>query len=87
MWNQHVAQADGVSEKLEFYLMIYFAIYPTFPDNAERLGAEHAAGEMNHLQNYLATRGAQLSKTPEFLAFYALPYIQVPQVRFVHTFL
>ena len=31
-----------------------------------------------HFKTYLDSRGAELSKTSEFLAFYALPYIQKP---------
>lgn len=35
--------------------------------------------EQSDFKQYLDTRGAELSRTSEFLAFYALPYIQNPR--------
>jgi hypothetical protein len=34
---------------------------------------------VEHFKKYLETKGSELSKTNEFLSFYALPYIQKPQ--------
>ena len=34
---------------------------------------------MEYFKEYLDTRGAELSKTSEFLHYYALPYISKPQ--------
>ena len=63
--------------KLEFYLQIYFLIYPIHP-----LFKKSQFVDKNTLakyKKYLETKGSELSKTNEFLPYYALPYIQKPQ--------
>lgn len=44
--------------------------------------------EQGAFKNYLDTKGADLSKTSEFLPFYALPYIPNPRDHpsFKHLF-
>lgn len=63
--------------KLEFYLQIYFLIYPIHPlfKKSQFLDKNTVA----KFKKYLETKGSELSKTNEFLPFYALPYIQKPQ--------
>ena len=67
---------DTAIQKIEFYLMVYFTIYPIHPVNPARDELEKLAEEMKHFKIFIETKGAQLSKTPEFLSFYALPYIK-----------
>jgi hypothetical protein len=37
--------------------------------------------EMEAFKNFLGTKGCKLSKTSEFLSYYALPYIPNPHVH------
>lgn len=63
--------------KLEFYLQIYFLIYQIHP-----LFKKSQFLDKNTVikyKKYLETKGSELSKTNEFLPYYALPYIQKPQ--------
>lgn len=62
--------------KLEFYLRIYFAVYPAFmaqgpPGQIEK----DLRRELNAFKEFLDSSGGYLSKTSEFLQYYALPYV------------
>jgi len=64
---------------LEFYLHIYFAVYPAFMGSGPQVQNEKdLRRELAAFKQYLDTRGADLSKTSEFLQYYALPYVQNP---------
>mgnify|MGYP006950290537 CR=1 FL=1 len=65
------------AKKLEFYLRIYFVIYIHHPYNTQTRpkSDKELKKEQNDFKLYLDTKGAELSRTSEFLAFYALPYI------------
>lgn len=63
--------------KLEFYLQIYFLIYPIHPLFKKTQFLDK--NTVLKYKKYLETKGSELSKTSEFLPFYALPYIQKPQ--------
>jgi len=72
---------DFVTKKLEFYLHLYFVVYIFHPYNNQNFrerSEQELKAEQVDFKNYLDSRGAELSKTSEFLAFYALPYIQNP---------
>ncbi|OWF46707.1 LisH domain-containing protein ARMC9 [Mizuhopecten yessoensis] len=75
LWNEHlppnVRDSDAVAKKLEFYLNIYFAIYPIKFGRGQREGDRC----MTDFKKYLENRGASLSQTTEFLPFYALPFV------------
>lgn len=73
-------KVDFRTKKLEFYLRIYFVVYIYHPHNQNfRVRSEkELKKEQMEFKNYLDTKGAELSRTSEFLAFYALPYIQNP---------
>lgn len=75
LWNENlppgVRDSDAVAKKLEFYLNIYFAIYPIKFARGQR----EADRCMTDFKKYLENRGASLSQTTEFLPFYALPYV------------
>ena len=66
------------AKKLEFYLRIYFVIFVNHPYSSQQKKAvseKDLKKEQFDFKMYLDTRGAELSRTSEFLAFYALPYI------------
>ncbi|KAG6931946.1 armadillo repeat containing 9 [Chelydra serpentina] len=84
LWEEHISSSlrdnEPLSQKLEFYLHIHFAIYllkhsvgkPDKADFDERI---------SHFKTYLETKGAALSQTTEFLPFYALPFVPNPMVH------
>jgi len=75
---QEMQRRDFVTKKLEFYLHIYFVVYIYHPYNNKNFRArseQEQKAEQIDFKMYLDSRGAELSKTSEFLAFYALPYI------------
>jgi hypothetical protein len=78
LWDNFVPpllrRADKNAQKLEFYLHIFFAIYPLHPTNS-RPNAAGLAASMKTFKAYLETDGAALAVTPEFLAYYAMPYV------------
>jgi len=65
------------AKKLEFFLRIYFVIFFNHPynTNQKRLSEKEFKKEQNDFKLFLDTKGSELSRTSEFLAFYALPYI------------
>jgi hypothetical protein len=71
-------------QKLEFYLNIHCAIQPFRISslksyNGDAVAAAKAAVSSIHaFSKFLNTRGQVLSENPEFLPFYALPYIPNP---------
>lgn len=68
-----VRDSDPVALKLEFYVMIHFATFSL------RQGKDTPDDSMEALKKYLESRGAALGQTPEFLSYFALPYI--PNIR------
>lgn len=79
LWNPLIEDLTGenaiCAHKLEFYFRVYFAIFPIHPVNPSADDTESLKTEIQLFKTFLETQGAQLSKTPEFLSFYALPYI------------
>jgi len=60
-------------------LHIYFAIFPVHPNNPQAQNNDkELRKELGAFKMFLDTKGAELSKTSEFLQFYALPYVQSP---------
>lgn len=72
---------------MEFYLNIYFTIYPIHPFN-NRPSPKLFKKAKEDFKSYLDTRGNLLSKTSEFLPYYALPYVKNPadHPNFKHMF-
>eukprot|EP01017_Pseudomicrothorax_dubius_P016284 TRINITY_DN1848_c0_g1_i5.p1 TRINITY_DN1848_c0_g1~~TRINITY_DN1848_c0_g1_i5.p1 ORF type:complete len:864 (+),score=199.42 TRINITY_DN1848_c0_g1_i5:102-2693(+) len=68
---------DEEAKKLEFYMHVYFLIYPIHP--SLKKGAALDKNEVERFKLYLENKGSELSKTTEFLHFYALPYMAKPQ--------
>ena len=63
----------GEYEKLEFFLNIYFTIFPVMQGKKDAWSQE-----IKLFKEFLATKGADFCKTNEFLPFYALPHIPNP---------
>ena len=83
---KHLKESDLSTQKLEFYVQLHFATCPFRPaflrEMAKRGDARKAAGAaaaaMLTFRKYLENRGKTLSSTPEFLQYYALPYVPNP---------
>ncbi|XP_070206973.1 lisH domain-containing protein ARMC9-like isoform X2 [Littorina saxatilis] len=72
-----VQNSDQVAQKLEFYLKIYFTVYP-IKYNQPQAATEEA---MADFKKFIETRGSKLSQTTEFLPFYALPFVPNPKTH------
>ena len=62
LWNRHVPimlrQEDLLTQKLEFYLQIYFSVYPAFMGNASQQQRDKdLRRELENFRIYLDTRG------------------------------
>ena len=82
-WNRFVPIGhranDLKCQKLEFYIHIYFAIFPALPENSKsRMTESELKKELAAFKVFLDTKGSELSQTSEFLPYYALPYVQNP---------
>ena len=75
----NIRQTDLISMKLEFYLHIYFAVYPSFMAQGPPAQIEKdLRRELMAFKDFLDSAGSYLSKTSEFLQYYALPYVNNP---------
>jgi hypothetical protein len=63
--------------RIEFYLQLYFFIFALHPFLGRKKAADSQAKQA--FIAYLEGRGATLSKSPEFLQYYALTNLQKPQ--------
>jgi len=81
LWESYVPplvrKRDRTCLKLEFYVHIFFAVWPMHALNPNRSTAG-LSRSMASFRAYLESNGAALSSNAEFLAYYALPY--VPQL-------
>ena len=79
LWDNFVPpllrRSDKNAQKLEFYLNIFFAIFPLHPTNPKGPQPGALTASMRVFKEYLETDGAALAVTPEFLAYYAMPYV------------
>ncbi len=83
-WNRiipsHIKNKDPQFSKLEFFLEIYFAIYPILGQKQiTNQNMKDLKSNMEDFKRYLDTKEIELSKTTEFLAYYALPYVPNPR--------
>ena len=65
--------------KVEFYIQIYFTIHPVHPNTTGSRSKKEFSRQRQDFKKFLDSRGQQLSKTNEFLSYYALPYVDNPQ--------
>ncbi|KAM6177742.1 lisH domain-containing protein ARMC9 isoform 3-T3 [Rhynchocyon petersi] len=83
-WEEHIPgsirDGDSLTQKLEFYLHIHFAIY-LLKYSAGKPDKEELDKRISYFKTYLETKGAALSQTTEFLPYYALPFVPNPMVH------
>jgi hypothetical protein len=89
IWNRlipsHIKAKEIILEKLEFFLQIYFAVYPLLPSvvadkrNIKESNLKEIKVRMQEFKHYLESKEVEMSKTTEYLAYYALPYVQNPR--------
>mmetsp|Transcript_25630 Transcript_25630/g.71669 ORF Transcript_25630/g.71669 Transcript_25630/m.71669 type:complete len:917 (-) Transcript_25630:266-3016(-) len=87
IWERYIPAellaSDSDTAKLEFYLQIYFAVFPVLASNSQQTASSTKSREeltmrMRGFKSFLETRGAELVRTGEFLPYYALPYVDNP---------
>ena len=74
--------------KLDFNIQIYFSIYPLLKSNSSIYDTKiekTLKQNMEEFKLYLEQNNIQQYKTPEFLAYYALPYIPDPRKNSVYA--
>jgi hypothetical protein len=90
-----VKKKDFAYKKLEFYLQIYFVVFRRHPSLSRVPHApatvssdQEFADAQAEFKRFLDSKGSELSKANEFLAYYALPYIPNPASHpsFKHLF-
>ncbi|XP_067941355.1 lisH domain-containing protein ARMC9-like isoform X2 [Watersipora subatra] len=86
LWDEHLSskiKEDVTSQKLEFKINVYFAVYPLLQRNSKGTQSPTSMPDqgMANLKYYLETKGSAMSQTPEFLPFFALPYIPNPKTH------
>ncbi|XP_063298926.1 lisH domain-containing protein ARMC9 isoform X3 [Pelobates fuscus] len=81
LWEEHIPAEtrnnEPLSQKLEFYLHIHFAIFP-LKHSVGQIDRADCEARISYFKMYLETSGAALSQTTEFLPFYALPFVPNP---------
>jgi len=76
----HMKLIEPTLCKLDFYLEIYFALFPIMGNKPITQKAQiELKQNMEDFKKYLEQKEIELSKTTEFLAYYALPYIPNPR--------
>jgi hypothetical protein len=73
--------------QLEFGLRVHFALWP-LARTESKLGQLQLQCRLEHFRRYLETRGSELSRRPEYLVYYGLPYVAEPHTHpsFQHLF-
>lgn len=95
LWRQNVPldlrRQDIKYLKIEFYISLYFCLYPLFlaiglTQSSNEYSKEEISkwykSEIKYFKEYLDLYGVDFSQTTEFLSYYALSYVENP---IVHT--
>ena len=72
----HIRMREPPLQKLEFYLQVYFAIYPLLYRDGEINSNKTIQETMDEFKIFLEKKDSDYSKSNEFLQYYALPYVQ-----------
>ncbi len=85
IWNRiipnHIRLREPPIQKIEFYIQVYFAIYPLLYRDSKINCNKTIQESMNEFKTFLEKKEYEISKTPEFLSYYALPYVNNPQTH------
>ena len=88
IWNSLISNSHKEkpieTQKLEFYLMVYFAVFPIHPMNPKGPDLARLEREIKNFKHFIENEGSQISKTPEFLAYYALPFVKDLEVFYLY---
>ena len=76
----HMQAYDEICHKLEFYLHVYFAIYPMHATNSHSGDINKLKVELNAFKIYLDVEKNKFAQIPELLPFYALLFVPNPHV-------
>ena len=77
----HIRLREPPLQKLEFYIQIYFAIYPLLYRDSEINCNKTIQETMDEFKEFLEKKDSDYSKSNEFLSYYALPYVQNPKTH------
>ena len=72
----HIRLREPPLQKLEFYIQVYFAIYPLLYRDGEINSNKTIQETMEDFKIFLEKKDSDYSKSNEFLQYYALPYVQ-----------
>ena len=77
----HIRLREPPLQKLEFYIQVYFAIYPLLFRDSEINCNKTIQETMEEFKIFLQKKDRDYSKSNEFLCYYALPYVQNPKTH------
>lgn len=77
----HIRLREPPIQKLEFYIQVYFAIYPLLYRDSEVNCRKTIQETMEEFKDFLEKKDRDYSKSNEFLSFYALPYVKNPKTH------
>ena len=77
----HIRLREPPLQKLEFYIQVYFAIYPLLYRDSEINCNKSIQETMEEFKEFLEKKDSDYSKSNEFLSYYALPYVQNPKTH------
>ena len=77
----HIRLREPSLQKLEFYIQVYFALYPLLYRDSEINCNKTIQETMEEFKIFLEKKDNDYSKSNEFLSYYALPYVQNPKTH------
>ena len=77
----HIRLREPSLQKLEFYMQVYFALYPLLYRDSEINCNKTIQETMEEFKQFLEKKDNDYSKSNEFLSYYALPYVQNPKTH------
>lgn len=73
--------ADPTFSQLDFNVHIYFAVYPLQEKSGLASPQQELSRSLDSFKQFLESRGSELCKTPQYLSYYALPYVPDPKLH------
>jgi hypothetical protein len=75
LWEDYASSLRGDKKNLEILVSVYFAIFPILSNQPSQLEVS-----MDRFKKFLEQRG-EWAQEPEFLQYYALPYLPDPKTH------